>query len=1382
MGVPENLEQLEKRLAGAETPQEQVDALLAMARLLRDGENDLVRARESYDRILAIDPTCEEASRALETLCRQEGRWDRVVELLVHRVDTVPDTERAPLLQEAARIYETQLSALDLAFVTLVAAFKQDPQNAAVLKDLERVTAAAQKWNELLTETAELARDMADPGQAAELWTRIGGWYGEILGHLEYATTALEQALARAPRHRDALVAIASLYRRAGRFRELASVLGRQVELLSEDKTRVPGLLELADLYESQLGETQQAINTYERVLTFEGENLDALESLDRLYRRTSAWDALVEVLKRKAAVLQAQPGNTTEVVSLKVLAGEIWEEKLLDADRAIALYREALVLDPNQRRVLVALERLYDKAGRSAEYIDVMQQQLEMAPTDEGRIAMEERLAAIWEESLGRVDRAAECYERIVRIDGSRASAWSALERLCRQMGRVDRLAEILQQRITLAGERTVRAGLYSQLGQLREQELHDTDGAISAFAQALQEEPENAAALVALARLYEKTGQWERLAELTSREAAAVADPARRAALFYRLGQLAEQSSTDLVGAEQHYAEALAIDPSHGPSLAALATLYRSRGDWLKARDLMVRAAEQTHNLLEKTRLLYDAATLCEERLRDQARAESLYEKTLQVDPEHVGAAAALGEMYFAREKWADLERVLDVVVRKSTGQTNAQLAQAYFRLGRANEALGHQESARCHTRKSYELDASSVDTAFALANLCECDGDWQEASRLYQSLLVEGEESVKSTLGVDVHFRLGRVRMRQGEPKRALAFFEQALLMDPTHQPSLESLLALNTELGDFGAIVTVKRAQLERANVESDRFRLLMELGVLYQEKLENQTAAIEMVEQASALRPEDRMAKHRLLNLYTDTKQWKNAVGTILYIAEREADPLLCGKYHYSAAVIYRDELLANAEAVEQFDKALACFFQQPDTIAAENMPGYLKAFQAIDRILTQTKDWTLLQRAYRRMLKRMPDSDHELLRINLWHNLGEICRTRLNDYASAASAFEAAAQLDPKNETRQQILAELYGLMGSAHVVQAAHAHHAVLRQNPACMESYRALYRIYAETGQKDKAWCVAASLAFLRKAEPQELKLFEHHRAKGLMRFRGRLSDEVWVRHIFHPDQDRWVSAIFALVAPAVYGMKSAEPKGLGLDPKKERVNVAAEARLFPRILRKLQGVFGVGDVELYEKPDQTMGLVLAATKPTPSFVVGKELMQGRAELELAFWAGRQLAYLRPEHVVRQVAQTRGMLKSILLAGIKLVEPEFAAPASPELSQLIAHFKKTLGADAPRAEQLAIVVKKFLQARAQTKDDIDLGQWMVAVDITALRAGLIACGDLETAARVLSVEPASKGPHGAMSAKDKVKELLLYHLSEGYFEVRKELGIGNV
>ena len=91
----------------------------------------------------------------------------------------------------------------------------------------------------------------------------------------------------------------------------------------------------------------------------------------------------------------------------------------------------------------------------------------------------------------------------------------------------------------------------------------------------------------------------------------------------------------------------------------------------------------------------------------------------------------------------------------------------------------------------------------------------------------------------------------------------------------------------------------------------------------------------------------------MLDLYTETKQWKKVVETIERFIALENDPVRRGAYYHAAATIQRDELKSLDTAQEYYGKALDNFFADPNKLPASMLPRALKAFEAIDRMLTK---------------------------------------------------------------------------------------------------------------------------------------------------------------------------------------------------------------------------------------------------------------------------------------------------------------------------------------------------------------------------------------------------------------------------------------------
>jgi hypothetical protein len=127
---------------------------------------------------------------------------------------------------------------------------------------------------------------------------------------------------------------------------------------------------------------------------------------------------------------------------------------------------------------------------------------------------------------------------------------------------------------------------------------------------------------------------------------------------------------------------------------------------------------------------------------------------------------------------------------------------------------------------------------------------------------------------------------------------------------------------------------------------------------------------------------------------------------------------------------------------------------------------------------------------------------------------------------------------------------------------------------------------------------------------------------------------------------------------------------------------------------------------------------------------------------------------------------------LKAWLFAAIKLTAPHF--PVANELAGAVAEAMQALdaGIQGQARDQLTRVVAKLIQSGTA----LDLKRWVAGIDLTADRAGFLLAHDLETAVAVIR---ASDEASSAVPAQDRVQELVLFSVSEHYFQLRQHLGI---
>src|SRR5439155_6651586 len=155
---------------------------------------------------------------------------------------------------------------------------------------------------------------------------------------------------------------------------ELVATLDKHAELIEDPDQRdkkVELHLAMAELWAGPLGDQVQAVSSYQAALEANPQTMPALDALERMYRASQQWPDLIEILSKKAGVLE----DTEEVIRLKHQIGQLFEERLGDGQRAIETYKEILSVDPQNISALKALERLYEKTGDMEHYLDVLEQ-----------------------------------------------------------------------------------------------------------------------------------------------------------------------------------------------------------------------------------------------------------------------------------------------------------------------------------------------------------------------------------------------------------------------------------------------------------------------------------------------------------------------------------------------------------------------------------------------------------------------------------------------------------------------------------------------------------------------------------------------------------------------------------------------------------------------------------------------------------------------------------------------------------------------------------------------------------------------------------------------------------------------------------------------
>jgi hypothetical protein len=197
----------------------------------------------------------------------------------------------------------------------------------------------------------------------------------------------------------------------------------------------------------------------------------------------------------------------------------------------------------------------------------------------------------------------------------------------------------------------------------------------------------------------------------------------------------------------------------------------------------------------------------------------------------------------------------------------------------------------------------------------------------------------------------------------------------------------------------------------------------------------------------------------------------------------------------------------------------------------------------------------------------------------------------------------------------------------------------------------------------------------------------------------------------------------------------------------------------------------VLGIASPELYVRNDVPGSVVAVAALP-PASVAGQTVLSGFTPQELAFLCGKHLASYRGEHYIRTLFPTQAELTIMLFAGVMIAAPNTPMPADiarqvQATAQELAKYMEPV-----QLEGLRSVVKRFIEDGAKA----NIKRWSQAVELTACRSGLLVSGDLEIAKKILAAEPTVPGD---LTPAEKMKELLVFSVSEHYTALRKALGV---
>ena len=690
-----------------------------------------------------------------------------------------------------------------------------------------------------------------------------------------------------------------------------------------------------------------------------------------------------------------------------------------------------------------------------------------------------------VYARELGDKERAAATLEQLLDTDPSYEPAFDELEDLYRQMRQWVPLVWTIERHAARLHNAHARADKLLELGELAAGPLGEPALAIDAYERVRALRPKDATALAALASLQTTTGDVARAAEALEALAEGQSDPKSKADYQVKAGEvllLRGQTSRSL----DLFQQALEAWPGHGQAASKLHAALLANQDVDAAIGVMERAILESRDGLTKARLSAELAETRWQQRHDAPRAHAAATMAIEHEPDNVPARLLLAELDQSRGDLEGALRRYETIVGHAGELDSRRAIRLLGGLAQARAELGDTKGALRAVDLLLEKQGRERAALFTAARISFLVEDHPRAVELASSMVHRyGKSLSASELATCLYWR-GESLRRMGHFDEAVEPLQRAAVVNPT---ALEPLRALADVFRAQRRLVQVSETLLRILDrVQGDaKVDMLLEIGSLAENELEDRTTAAKTYLAALALRPGDRRILLNLARLYSAERDWAHLIDAILRLVQLVDSGPEKAKYLQTAARVAVEEMQDIEKADELFVQALG--------FDGSSMELVLEAIETKTRLNDMEGVRDLLRVQLDKALER-GDSKHAF---GIARKLVDV-HLSWNWYDEAIAVIERTLAEAGREHELEDTLLGLYARDPIRFLDRATVLTSDMLRSAPHLPGPYRILRRMYAAAKRQDATWLTCQALTVLGSAEPDESIFYRRQPAQWL------------------------------------------------------------------------------------------------------------------------------------------------------------------------------------------------------------------------------------------------------------------------------------------
>ncbi|MSP25742.1 MAG: tetratricopeptide repeat protein, partial [Myxococcales bacterium] len=1061
-----------------------VDVRARIATIALENLADSARALDELAIVLKLEPEHEAAvatlagmltsstepeqkalvAEMLEPVYMARSEWKKLQHVLEARLAHSQDPSlRAELLQRLGALYEEQLEDFAMALETAAHRLREEPGDEAIWKDVERLGRVLGSGSESRVAeifAAALSEVGADDPKTAALCERTAQLFVQVSRPGD-ALVWFRRSHAFSPDSPELFEAIDDLLVQLERSEERIEHYRGALDDVFDDAKKVVMLRVIGELT-TQLGQDQQAIDTWCSLLDIAPDDEGALDLLEALYRKLDREEDLCELYLRRAEAAS----EPERAAGFRIALAAVYAARPDGNLRALDQLEEIVRVLPAHASAIAAIERMLGDLELDERAVDLLRSLYEASdawqklvalgrhrvartedPLDKAGILLE--VASLWEERGADLGQAFDATREAFETAPHHAEARAEFARRAAQTERFVELADGYEKGLLAldAQDTFGKLELLRALSSICDERLDDPRRTLSAMRRAAQLEPSDPGPLDRMDDLAMLLGDWEALRDVLVLKAEEPGSPEERANILERLGELKQDMLDDEDGATATLEQALEIAPESIRVIDRLISLYEGR-EPRRLVELLERRIDGETKDAKRVELAMRAACAYETELEDRDSATRRLSLALDLSGADLRVLTELERLHTVEERWADLLANLETqaLVRESHDERMAIRKRiAALHLEKLDSPLDAIEG------YAFVLELES-DDADALARLRKIGADFEahreEVARILEPIHTAAGRFADLVDVLELRCRAEDLPEQRARTLLGIATIQEEQLDSPAGARDTLLRALSDAVLGDSSSIAASCHVDLERlcALTESwDAYAVVLErlatssfdgtlacdlnerLGRICERNLAQAPRAIAAYGRAVAQSDEPSPYLAALDRLYTSAGDFKELTGVLARRIELESRDPERAELLFRAGTLRVASFDDSRGGLESFSEGARLAPEHSGMRAAleeltKQRDLFEDAAEVLDMIYRVGEDSAARARLRRRRID-YAESPSERVRLRL--ELAQMLEDESSDTLSAQDVIEQALADDPSDGELVEHLARL---------------------------------------------------------------------------------------------------------------------------------------------------------------------------------------------------------------------------------------------------------------------------------------------------------------------------------------------------------------------